>query len=235
MYDEAEKRLYMESFYHFAKFCLGYKEMVAHVHGPMCNGLQNPDTLRKLVCVPRGTFKSSIASVAFPIWKQLKSGSNLRILIDSQLFTNSSNFLREIRGHYEQNENFIRLFGNQVGPVWNDTEIILKDRTVIKKEPSIVAGGIGVQKTSQHYDLIIADDLSTYDNCKTREHAEKVINHYRLYTSLLDPGGELVVIGTRYSELDIIAFIIENELGVEKGDTQLFKKYLNEITHGEDK
>jgi len=77
--------------------------------------------------------------------------------------------------------------------------------------------------------LIIADDLSSYDNCKTPEHAQKVIDHYRLYTSLLDPGGEIVVIGTRYSEIDIIGFIIENELDIPKGDMKLFRKvYLGE-------
>lgn len=217
-----EKQLYLNSFYHFSKYCLGYKEMVPHLHGRMCAVLQN-DTPNKLICVPRGTFKSSIASVAYPIWKLLHN-PNLRIMIDSQLYTNATNYLREIRGHYEGNEKFRAMFGDWMGPVWNDSEIIISNRKSIKKEPSIVASGIGAQKTGQHYDLIIGDDLSSYDNCKTHEHTQKVINHYRLYTSLLDPGGEKVIIGTRYSEIDIIGHIIQNELGIDKGDMKEFRR-----------
>lgn len=225
--EAAERQLYLDSFYHFAKYCLGMKDLVPHLHGRMARVLQEP-TPRKLICIPRGTLKSSVGSVAYPIWRLLKN-PNLRIVIDSQLYTNSSNFLREIRGHFEINNKFRHLFGDWVGPVWNDTELIVSKRTIIKKEASIIASGIGTQKTGQHYDLAILDDLSSYDNCKTPEHAAKVIDHYRLYTSLLDPGGELVVIGTRYSEIDIIGFIIENELEIPKGDLKKLREvYLEE-------
>ena len=218
---EVEKQLYLDSFYHFAKYCLEYKDLVPHVHGRMAKVLQDSRP-NKLICVPRGTFKSTLASVAYPIWRIVKN-PNIRILIDSQLYSNATNYLREIKGHFEGNKKFISMFGNFVGPVWNDSEIIVSKRTVVKKEPTIVASGIGAQKTGQHYDLICADDLSSYDNCKTREHAEKVINHYKLYTSLLDPGGEKVIIGTRYSEIDIIGHIIQNELGIPNGDLKEFK------------
>ncbi len=219
--DAVEKQLYLDSFYHFAKYCLGYSDMVPHVHGKMSKVLQDPAPY-KLICVPRGTFKSSVASVAYPIWR-IVHNPNIRILIDSQLYTNATNYLREIKGQLAGNPKFIRLFGDYVGPTWNDSEIIVSKRDKFKKEPTIVASGIGAQKTGQHYDLIIGDDLSSYDNCKTHEHAEKVINHYRLYTSLLDPGGEKVIIGTRYSEIDIIGHIIQNELGIPNGDLKEFK------------
>lgn len=220
--DAVEKQLYLDSFYHFAKYCLGYKDMVPHVHGKMAKVLQEP-TPNKLICVPRGTFKSSVASVAYPIWRIIHN-PNIRILIDSQLYSNATNYLREIKGHFESNEKFRYLFGDYVGRTWNDSEIIVSKRSIMKKEPTVVASGIGAQKTGQHYDLCIGDDLSSYDNCKTFESAQKVINHYKLYTSLLDPGGEKVIIGTRYSEVDIIGHIIKNELGIPNGDLKEFKK-----------
>lgn len=225
--DAVEKQLYLNSFYHFAKYCLHYKDMVPHVHGRMAKVLQEP-TPNKLICVPRGTFKSSLASVAYPIWRIIHN-PNIRILIDSQLYSNATNYLREIKGHFEGNEKFRSIFGDYVGRTWNDAEIIVAKRTTVKKEPTIVASGIGAQKTGQHYDLVIGDDLSSYDNCKTHEAAEKVVNHYKLYTSLLDPGGEKVIIGTRYSEIDIIGHIIKNELGIPNGDLKEFAKiYLSE-------
>lgn len=217
------KQHYLDSLYHFAKFGLKYNQMTPQTHGPIAKALQ-ADTLRKLLCVPRGTFKSSIAAVSYPIWL-LEHNPNLRIMIDSELHTNSTNFLREIKGHYEMNEDFRDLFGDRVGKkVWNDSEIIISTRTKNLKEPSIVCSGIGAGKTSQHYDVIIADDLSSYKNCRTKDLAQKTLDHYKLYTSLLEPNGIVVIIGTRYSEMDIIRFVIENELGIKDGDVNLLKK-----------
>lgn len=215
---KAETELYKQSFYHFTKYCLGYKDLNRRVHGEICDEMQNKETKRKLICVPRGTFKSSIGAVAYPMWSLLPD-PNLRVLIDSSLYSNSKNFLRETKAHYKTNETFRAHFGDWVGnECWNEGEIIVSRRTKPLKEPSIACSGIGAQKTSQHYDLIVADDLSGTDNVKTPELAQKVIDHYRLYTSLLEPNGTIVIIGTRYSELDIIGHILENELGVTVND-----------------
>lgn len=150
---QLRKQFYLDSLYHFNKFCLGYKDMVPHVHGPICNALQEMTT-RKLICVPRGTFKSTNSTIGYPIWL-LEKNPNLRILLDSEIYSNSKNFLREIKGHYEHNRDFRELFGDRVGPLWNEDEIILSTRKIHKKEPSIVCSGIGAGKTSQHYDCLV--------------------------------------------------------------------------------
>lgn len=218
----AKKLLYDRSLYHYTKYCLGYKDMVSHVHGPICDALQAP-TRRKMIVVPRSCFKSSCATIGYPMWR-LNHNPNLRILIDSELYSNSKNFLREIKGHYERNAELIRHYGMWVGPLWNEDEIIVSKRDIVKKEPTIVCSGIGAGKTSQHYDIIIADDLSSYKNVHTKELAQKTIDHYRLYTSLLEPDGTLVIIGTRYSQMDIIGFVLENELGISDGDVKKLKE-----------
>ena len=220
--DDLERQAYLDDLFLFAKYCLKYKDLTTGTHLPIARALQ-ADTHYKLICVPRGTFKSSISSVAFPIWL-LEHNPNLRILLDSELYKNSKNFLREIKGHYEHNEEFKRLFGDRRGVLWGESEITVSTRTKHLKEPSIACSGIGAGKTSQHYDVIIADDLSSYLNCRNPDVASKTIDHYRLYTSLLDPGGTVVVIGTRYSEIDIIGFIIENELGIKDGNVNELKK-----------
>lgn len=221
---DIERELYLSSFYHFAKFCLGngFDQFVPRVQGEICAALQAP-TKRKLICVPRGTLKSTIASIAYPIWMILKN-PNIRILLDSELFTNSKNFLREIKGHFEMNNRFKEVFGDLVGPLWNESEIIVKNRTKPLKEPTIACSGIGAGKTSQHYELIIADDLSSYLNTKNPDVAKKTIDHYRLYTSLLEPDGTIVIIGTRYSELDLIGFVIENELEITNQNIRVLQE-----------
>lgn len=219
---DAEKDLCLNDLYLFAKHCLGYNDLVSGTHHSIARALQD-DTKRKLICVPRGCFKSTLSTIAYPMWL-LEKNPNLRILIDSELYTNSKNFLREIKGHYQSNIRFRELFGEYKFPLMNESELIHPKRTKSLKEASIAVSGIGAQKTSTHWDVIIADDLSSYSNTKNPEVAKKTLDHYRLYTSLLEPNGTMVVIGTRYSEIDIIGFIIENELGIKDGNIHELKK-----------
>lgn len=204
---------YRSDLFKLAKCGLGYDLMTERTHRPITNMLMS-STKKKLLVIPRGCFKSSIASISFPIWL-LINDPNRRILIDSELYTNSSRFIREIRGHLES-KHMTDLFGRFVGPTWSESEIIIAQRTKVYKEASITASGIGAQKTSQHYDFIIADDLSSIDNSMTEDQREKVYDHYRLYISLLEPGGTIVVIGTRFSHGDIIQYILDNEINPEQ-------------------
>ncbi len=196
-----------------AQVLLGMKEVNWHTHGDMIKALEAP-TIRKLIVMPRGTFKTSLSSVAYPIWL-LINNPNLRIMLDSELYTNSKNRLREIKQHL-QSELFIKCFGDWRTSVWNESEIVVKPRTRVLKEASIVCSGIGASKTGEHFDYICADDLNSAKNSSTSEGCEKVYNHYRLYTSILDPGGTIVVIGTRYSSGDVIQMVIDNEVTDEQ-------------------
>lgn len=205
-----EAALYRKSLYLTAKYLLGYSEVNWRTHGELINVLEG-DAPKRLVVMPRGTFKTSISVVAYIIWR-LINNPNLRILLDSELYTNSKKTLREISMHLESPK-VVELFGVFRGDgVWNESEILINQRTIIRKEASVTVSGIGAQKTSQHYDEICADDLNSAKNSNTPENREKVIDHYRMYTSLLDPGGKLTVIGTRYHENDVIGYALRNEI-----------------------
>lgn len=223
-----KKSFYMDDLYLFAKYCLGYEDLTKKTHLPIARALQLP-TKRKLICVPRGCFKSTISTIAYPMWI-LEHNPNARILIDSELYANSVTFLRAIKGHYESNSKFREIFGEYKRsdfPLWNESDLTIPRRFKPGiKEPSIVCSGIGAGsgKTSQHYDYVIADDLSSYINTKNPDVAKKTLENYRLYTSLLDPEGTLVIIGTRYSEIDIIGHIIEHELDIKDGNIEELKR-----------
>lgn len=202
------REAYKTSLYHTAKTLLGYKDVSRSTHGSIIRLLEN-DNQRKLVCVPRGCLKSSLACVAYPIWL-LINNPDLRILIDSELYTNSSTFLREIKSHLES-ENFVNLFGSFKSRVWNESEIIVAKREKTLKEASVTVGGIGTTKVGQHFDVIIGDDYNSPANTNTPENAQKVIAHYKYNISILEPLGTYVLIGTRYSQNDLIGHILENE------------------------
>lgn len=201
---------FLNNFFRFSKYCLGYKDLDALVHLEFVQAFESKAT-RKIVVMPRGTFKSSLGSVAYPIWSLLKD-PNETILLDSELYSNSKNFLREIKAHLES-EMITTIFGNQVGSKWDEGEIILKTRTKNIKEASITVGGLGTTKIGQHYGKIIGDDYNSPQNSETPEKCQKVIDHVRYNLNILNPGGEYLIIGTRYAELDVIGFLLKNILG----------------------
>lgn len=204
---------YNNSLFLTAKLLLGYKDVNPYTHGDMIRALEAPSK-RKLIVMPRGTFKSSVGSVAYAIWS-LNRDPDIRIMLDSELYSNSKNLLREIKIHLE-NPKLTSIFGEYKNKnIWNESEILINQRRKTYKEASITASGIGAEKTGQHYQLIILDDANSPNNSGTTEGREKVLNHYRYLTSILEPEGTLVVIGTRYCSLDVPGSILKNELELD--------------------
>jgi len=211
---EALRILYKKSLYATAKHLCGYKDMTKHTHGHMIACLE-ADTPRKLIVLPRGTFKSSVGVVAYAIWKLLNN-PNERILVDSEVYTNAANFIREIKGIL-LSEQFRELFGDwSEGRSWTEGELTIAARTQNYKEASITASGIGAVKVGQHYSIIIGDDLNSGNNSGTIEGRRKVLDHYKMNQAILEPEGTYVVIGTRYAVDDVIGSILSNELQINK-------------------
>jgi hypothetical protein len=206
------KKSYRESLFATCKYLLSYKDMTWQTHGDMVRALEGPST-RKLIVMPRGTFKSSISTIGYPIWL-LNRNPNLRILLDSEVYTNSKNFLREIKGHLVCTE-LTNVFGEYMSNNWTEGEITIKQRTSVLKEASITCGGVGTVKVGQHYDVIISDDLNSNKNSATPEGCQKVIDHYRMNTAILEPGGIYVIVGTRYSAQDLIQHVLDNEIMIQ--------------------
>lgn len=223
--------------YYLAKNILGYSKMEPHVHQELCDYttsvLPNPpapsrdyegfDPRKNLLLLlePRGIFKTSVVTIAFTLQMFLNDG-NARILLDSETFGKSKAFLREIQDHLMNNQKYREVFKAIHGvypytkksqmKLWTDSQIILPCRNQPKKEPSISCAGIDVTQNGMHYDLIICDDLHSEKNVTNREQIQQVIDHYRLAFSLLDPGKPMIMIGTRWHELDLYQYIMDYEM-----------------------
>jgi len=200
---------YRRSLFRTCQDLLGYSDITHYTHDSIIHALEAP-TKRKLICVPRGCFKSSIGVVGYSIWNLIRD-PNARILVDSEIYENSKNFIREIRGKLEL-PRVAQLFGDFRSNQWAEGSITIAQRTKIYKESSVTASGVGAQKTGQHYSIIVMDDLNSPKNSQTPEQRQKVLNHYKMNTSILEPDGTMVVIGTRYSANDTIGYILENEI-----------------------
>lgn len=172
------------------------------------------DNQASMDLAPRGHGKSTIGDVDFCITKVLRN-PDIRIMIGSKTQTQASAFLKEIRTHFEQNVNLIRIFGDwkkSRDNVWNDKEFTVNRRTAIKKEATVSALGASGAVVSKHFDIIIGDDLVGFENART-EAQRKVLREW-FYSSLyptLEPDGEIHILGTRYSPMDLYEDLIKSK------------------------
>lgn len=150
--------------------------------------------------VPRGTFKTTGFSEASPV-AVLERNPNANILLDGFRHSVSKARLRAIRRKIENDEQL----GLQVwkppyrGATWNDEEIIITARDDYRsREASIATSGVDRSMNSQHFDLIVADDLVTDTNCRTPDARQIVYDHIIDLRPILNPGGVLVLVFTTW-------------------------------------
>lgn len=180
----------------------------------------NPDRNKLLILMPRGTFKSSIVTIGFTL-QYFLNDPEARVLIDSETYSKSKDFLAEVKGHLEDNKRYRDIFKSIHGVFpddnkrdsstrWTDKAVDLACRKRKRKEPSISCSGIDRSINGLHFDLIIEDDLHSEKNVTNKEQIEQVINHRKLATSLLDPGCPRITIGTRWDYQDAYQDILNN-------------------------
>lgn len=216
---EATRQLALRDFWFFVREVVGVGVAEEEPHGALCRWLQEPTPYgRRLILMPRGSLKTTIVSQAYVLWR-IARDPNIRVLLDSEVRTNSKSFARVIRSHIEGNQRFIQLFGElKREPGWTDDYFTVA-RTFEAREPTVMTAGMDQTVVSQHYDLIVADDLVTDKTVTTPEMLRKTVEHYRLLLPLLEspqvnPDVELVLVGTRWDDADLYGYVLR-ESGME--------------------
>ncbi len=203
--------------------------LTEEVHLPLCNFLQTPYPLKKLVELPRSFLKTTIASEYYPIWKAINNPS-IRILITQNTFDNAAKRVYQIRSIFEKHELFRALYPELI-PNFNSksirwsNEIAEINRPTTYPEGTFEAAGIGTKITARHYDMIVEDDtvtaeasdLSEEEIAPNMEDVAKAIGWHKMATNLsIKPETfERVVVGTRWFQEDMIDHVL-NEPGYAK-------------------
>lgn len=210
-----KKKRGLEDLLFFNKYILEHDErrrkyLVPHVHGEWTSWYQTSKARIKMILVPRGCFKSTFFTVGRSL-QAIAQDRNHRILIANATLANSQRFLGEIKDHLRKNESYKQLYGEFYDSKlrWNEDEIEVVGRDLGAKEATITAVGVGGNLVSQHYSIIIADDLVNLENSSTRYQADKVIDWWKRAFSLLDYDGEMIIIGTRWSYYELYSWIVE--------------------------
>ena len=197
-------------FFFFAKDILGYDKLT-DVHREWCNELEDLTIKRRLDLEPRGTYKSTLRTVAYTLWRLIKD-VNLRVLITSANQTNADGFLREMVSHMRSNRLFNLLFGDWINPnKWTQSGIIIQPRTTVKKDMTIACAGANSNVTGKHFDIIICDDIVNHEDRDFERFRERKKMFFEELISVLEPDGWLFVIGTRWHFFDLYSDIM-NEM-----------------------
>lgn len=245
--DQKRKRMFRKSLYYAAKYVLGYSKMEPRPHGELCEWIESTIWDDTMLLVPRGTYKSTLMSVSFPIW-MLEANPDLRIVLSSAEHENTKGWLKEIRLQLEHNEDFKELFGDwkpdrykEREQSWTSTALRIKPCTRRTGTSSLVATSYKITKVSQHFDIGVFDDLMNEKTVRSRELINKCEEHLNMYIPILDPivdeGGHGIgehgprkVVGTRWGHDDIYARLKARDerlkkKGMEPAWSKFIKKY----------
>ena len=226
VFDQAQKKVVLSDFWEFCVEILGY-ENLQPFHNDLCNFSQDNRNKKRLILLPRGHLKSTIETVGYSLWR-LAQNPGLRILLANATAPMAEMFLRQIKNHLKNNKRFISLFGDitKGADKWTDAAIRLKMIAATDpKENTITAFGIGGNLVSQHYDLMIYDDLVNRDNVHTADRIADVHQFYVDAQDLVDDPlkTEQIMIGTRWHEEDLYGTILDPD-NQEKDEWAVMKR-----------
>lgn len=198
---------------------LGYKVEPFHLAMMIWQFLHR----RSLQLSFRGGGKTTTCSVVKAIHLLCKN-RDLRILLGGESKTSAADTLREIKGHLENNERLIEIFGPFYDPKvvskWDTTAIEVVGRTWQPKEPSIMCAGPDTTITGKHFEVGLCSDIVTEDNSRTEHMRERLWTwYYKTFRPMILPlhpekehQGEIHLDGTRYHFNDLYHYMQEHEM-----------------------
>lgn len=208
------RKLAESDFVSFVKVVAPYNVM-GSCHEDLCKFLTNPDLKPyRLVLYPRGHRKSFYAAM-YACWRVICDPS-ISIVYLSATSDLAESQLRTIKGTLESP--IVRKIWPELVNIdegkrekWTSTEICVDDprrKAEGTRDSTVKAGGLTTNITGAHCDLIILDDMVVPKN-NTEEGRRQVMSQYSQLQSILNPGGMILAVGTRYHPKDIYATMQE--------------------------
>ncbi len=236
----AQRAFYKDHLYEFNRDILGWPDLYEPLHRPICDFVQNNYKKKKLlILLPRGSFKSSVITVGFSLW-QIAKDPGTRILISNATYAMAVSFLGQIKKHIQGNEKFKQVFGELYIPseTWREDRISVSKETMLHKEPTIWAYGMGGNLVGSHFNMAILDDVVARDNIGTKDQIEKVKTFYYDVQDLIDPQADgnrtTIIIGTTWHWDDLYAWIMEEKNGLlDDFEVMRMPAYTGEWEEGE--
>lgn len=189
-----------------------------------------------MALMPRGTYKTSILMGL--VVGAIEKNPNIRILIVTHKQKVSQRRLKQVKFHLTNNVEWQDKYGYGWKPafrddVWSDSAIVVAKRTAGLIEPTVDVASVGADMTGSHYDLIIPDDLVNRDNVRTLEQRNNVYDFLDSLQAQLDPGGSMIVTGTRWHVDDAYGRINkDDDIRIANGKQPRYKKFIRSCWDG---
>ena len=165
-----------------------------------------------LMLLPRTTYKTTICGIALPLFILTKN-PNARGLISAHRHDVAKERLKSIKRYLERDAVFREKYGNWVPEFreekWSEDSIVITTRTQNLNDPTIDTCAVDRNKDGSHPDFIIGDDIQSVVNAATPVMRAKVWDHVRSMSPMLQPGGTMLLIGTRKHNQDLYGRIIK--------------------------
>lgn len=203
------RELCRTSFYDYIRIVAPYAVM-GLVHKEFCDFLQyNPDNASYLLgLLPRGHRKSFIIGM-WCCWK-ITFNPAITILYYSSTTDLAEKQLRSIKQTLESKIHQ-KLFPDLIDPVeanrekWSSSEICVDHPHRAKegvRDSTVSTAGLTTTTTGAHADMIVLDDLVEPNN-NNPAGRKLVEERYSQMQSILNPGGKIYAVGTRYDPKDL--------------------------------
>lgn len=246
--DELAKQAYLSNLFAFNQDILkveeggegiGKRVSLKPFHKELCDFIEKNPHRKKIALMPRGHLKTTLITVGYSL-QRIAKDPKVRILIANATGTMAEAMLSQIKKHLQYNETFKQYFGDlsTTASTWRDNMITLPvgEGSYTSKEATVTAYGLGGSLVSQHYDVIIVDDAHNRENINTKDQIEKVKQSYRDLLDLLEPGGQLIIIGTKWHDDDLYGDVM-NKSSPQAAEFDVFVRQAitdMKLGHGKD-
>jgi phage terminase large subunit-like protein len=209
------------------------------------------DLKERLLLVPRGGFKSSMNMADTVQW--IICFPEVTILVLTGVLDLAKDFVGEIKGHFELEENPAQsdIFGKKSlrprtmqdgSPSW--FQILFPEHCIEKddgkaaefqtpacaipdKECTVFASSIEQNLVGWHVGIMKLDDVVTNENSQTADRIKNINKQVSINQAMLNPGGFYDKIGTWYDGSDTYGEDIKNKMKFEaEGDVFPMKIYI---------
>jgi hypothetical protein len=212
-------------FYKFNRDIVGatHKEvlMLPETHTEPCQKLEailgdckfnGPSQQLFMYLDPRNSLKTTIGVEGVVLYA-LTRNPDIRTFITSADDRSSVKRLQAIGNHLAYNPAFHNAYGDDWKPEfrtdnWNRHALTVTRRKKIDRDPSVSAASVGTNMVGSHFDLIIVDDAVTELNSISQSQRDRVYEYIAYLLPILEPGGVMIVIGTRWHTDDAYGRLI---------------------------
>ena len=183
--------------------------MTYRTHGAIARLLEHTEISHALIEYPRKHLKSTMASMAYPIWRLVNRVAAQEDPYDRWAIISGTAKLAQrhwldCKGIFDENKFFQMLFPDleiNHDKGWNQSVGYLK-RAWDRKDPTFEA--LSKKSAGKHYEGIICDDLIDEENYDSPDAVENAITLFRMANNLIEKeGDQLIVVGNRWGLNDL--------------------------------